>query len=418
MRVSARRVTQGLLVVGCLAGMTTYLLTPFERPDQLMLATDVYYHAVTSFLDGGPLYGTHPAGRSGYTFLYPPITILAFLPHVLLGSSVAGYVFQTVLNVGATFGTGVIILRGLERRSVDVTHIDRWLIGAFLIVSTYVAIQFINGQVNLWLALALAVGFDAIDRGEGRRAGIAFAVAALFKVFPAIVGLWLLRLRAWRAIGAALVTGLAGLVLGVLLFGPDLTITYLTDVLLARFEGETYDGQPAPDDSVGGIHRQLAAMWPGGAALHTLAGLVIIGGLLAGGMAGATKHVERDAGALAVIVSVLLFLPVQPLYFPFIAFPLFMLLYADLAVLPRRLLLAGTLLTIVHVEQRAVELTLEVLPFPATIAGWIESTSGAIFTVILPPTLGLWILLLATIAIQFTSPELSERRTSPATLPV
>ena len=414
---SVHRTTRILLLVGCFAGLTTYVMTPLERPDQVMLATDVYRHAVAAFLEGGALYENPPPERPGYNYLYPPITVLAFIPHAIVGSLTTAFLFQTLLNILAALGTGLLIFRALERRDLAVTQVDLALIWAFLLLSTYGAIQFLNGQINLWLALALAIGFDAMDRDRERVVGIAFAVAALFKVFPAIVGLWLLRLRAYRAIGAAIATGLGGLLLGALVFGPELTVTYLSDVLLGRFEGATYDGRPAPDDSVDGIHRQLAAIWPDGTRFHSLVGLLVIGALLAGAMIDVRDRVNRDAAALATIVAILLYLPVQPLYFPLITFPLFMLLYTDLPVIPRRLLVLGTLLTFVHIQQEAVEMWFVWVPAPAWFTTPVESASAGLFTVILPPTLGLWIMLLACVAIQLEALDVPERRTAPTTIP-
>lgn len=407
------RTTRILLVLGCVAGVTTYVFTPIERPDQVMLATDVYRHAVGAFIDGSALYENPPPDRPGYNYLYPPITVIAFIPHAVVGSLVVAFAIQTALNLLAALGTGYVIFRGLERRDLPVTSFDLGLVCAFLVLSTYGAIQFLNGQINLWLAFALAIGFDAMDRDRARVAGVAFAIAALFKVFPAILGLWLLRLRAWPAVIAAVATGVGGLVLGAILFGPELTVTYLGDVLLGRFEGATYDGRPSPDDSVDGIHRQLAALWPAGAMFHSIVGLIVVGALLAGSMIDVTDRINRDAAALATVVAVLLYLPVQPLYFPLIAFPLLMLLYSEVTTWARRLLVGGTLLTFVHIQQQAVDMWLTWVPLPEVVAGAIESSTAALFTVILPPTLGLWLMLLACVAIQLEAPDVPQQRHAP-----
>lgn len=417
MAASDRRVTRALLVFGCLAGVTTYVMTPLERPEQLMLATDVYRTATVAFFESGSLYDTHPPDRGGYYYLYPPITVLVFVPHLLAGSTFAAFLLQTVLNLAAATGTAILIHRGLTRRDIPVTRVDLLLIALFLTLSTYGAIQFINGQINLWLAFALAVGFDLMDRNRTRQAGLAFAIAALFKVFPAIIGIWLLRLRAWGAVTAAVATGIGGLLLGALLFGPELTVTYLTDVLVARFEGSTYDEPPAPGDSVDGVHRQLAALWPATIAYHSVLGLFIIGGLLMAAMWRIDDRIERDAAALATVVAILLYLPIQPLYFPLISFPLLMLLYRDLAPLARHLLVIGTFLTLIHIEQDAVEISLALLSVPDTLADPLLDVTATIFTIILPPTLGLWILLVACVAIQFDAPDVPPRQPTPTTLP-
>ena len=404
------RSTRILLVLGCLAGLSVYLLTPFEQPEQLTLATDVYYHATSSFLDGGDLYWNHPPDRSGYNFLYPPITVLVFIPHVLTGSATGAYLLQTVLNIGAVLGTTIVIIRALERRNIAVTVVDSVLVGLLLIASSYGAIQIINGQVNLWLAFALAIGFDALDRDRHRLTGLAFAVAALFKVFPAILGLWLLRLRAWRAVGAAIATGVAGLVVGMVLFGPELTVSYFVDVLFARFGDSTYEGQPAPTDNVDGIHRHLAALWPTGEPYYTAVAFLVIGSLLTSTYLHIETRFDRDVTALATMTAILLFLPLQPLYFPLITFPLCMLLFRTHEPPIKWAFLIGTFLTFIHIDLQAIDLWLSVIPTPTIIADALVRLATALFTVILPPTIGLWILFLTCVWIQVAS--LRERQTS------
>lgn len=411
--VPSRKRIWSLLLFGCLAGLSTYLFTPLEQPDQLFLASDVYRHTASSWLAGGEVYGVHPPDRPGYAFLYPPIALLVFLPHAIVGSSLAAFSIQTLLNIGAAIGTAVVLYRGLARREVAVTRADLGILTAFMLLSSYSAIQFMNGQINLWLALAIALGFDAIDRERQTIAGVAFAVAALFKVFPAILGLWLLRLRAWKAVAAAIATGLGGLVLGAVLLGPELTMTYFTDVLIGRFEGSTYEGQPTPEDNVDGMHRQLAVLWPAGQVYHTLIALVVLGPLVAISLRETSSPLQRDVAGLAVLIGILLFLPLQPLYFPLIVFPVCMLLYTLSPGYERWLLVGGTLLTFLHLDQESILLGLDLVPVPEALAAPLLSVTEVFFTLILPPTLGLWILLFACVLIQLPTPAFVDRQSSP-----
>ena len=390
-----------LLVFGCLNGISIYAVTPLAAPDQLMLATDVYRHAAGLVLEGQGIYHEHPPDRPGYTFLYPPLVIVLFLPHALIDSGVGAFAFHTALNVLAALATAALVLRMLERRAVVLEDIDRALIVVFFLVSSYSAIQFINGQVNLWLALAFAVALNAVDRRRMELAGVAFALAALVKVFPAIMGVWLLRIRAWRAVAAAMLVGLTGLLLGTALFGIDLTQTYLLDVLLGRFEGSTYDGRPDATDSVDGIHRQLAVIWPAGTAYHTVIGLVVVTSLLVGGLARVDTVLERDTAALATITAVLLFLPVQPLYFPLIGVPLLLLLYRIPPGRHRVVLIIGTALTMVHLDLESAVFGLELVPVPSMISAPLINALDVIFTFVLPPTLGIWFLLVGCVLVQW-----------------
>lgn len=410
---SPQRTARMILILGCLTGISTYIVTPMEQPEQLMLASDVYFHATQSWMAGDGLYGVYPSDRPGYAFLYPPIAVLLFIPHALLDSALGAYFLQTLLNIGAALGTAFIIFRALSRRDVPVNHLDLVILSVFMLLSSYSAIQFMNGQVNLWLAFAIALGFDAMDRRRPGIVGAVFALAALLKVFPAILGIWLLRIRAYRAVAVALGTGIGGLLLGAILLGPELTITYLGDVLLGRFEGSTYDEQPTPTDNVDGIHRQLAVIWPTGGASHTVIALAIIGPLLALSMLQVDTPLRRDVAGLGVLVSILLFLPLQPLYFPLIVFPLCMLLYTLRARRERILLLVGTVLTFFHLDLESVLLGLRYIPVPDPLASALIELSATVFTFILPPTLGLWILLITCVLIQLPDLKLEGMRTAP-----
>lgn len=410
------RTVRLVLVAGIIAGLSTYLVTPMERPSQIALASDVYRTAASAALAGEGLYGIYPEERTGYGFLYPPIAVIAFLPHALVPSPAAAFALQTVLNLVAAVGTAVVCVRALKRREIPITRVDHGLLVGFMILSSYSAIQFMNGQINLWLAFALAIGFDAIDRDDGRIAGVAFALAALFKVFPAIVGLWLLRLRAIPAVAAAVVTGIAGLAVGAVLLGPELTLAFFQDVLLGRFEGSTYDGRPDPTDNVDGVHRQLAVIWPDAGTAQTLIGLGIVGSLVAMSLARVESTVERDVAALGTIVGVLLFLPLQPLYFPLITFPLVMLLYTLPSRPERWVVIGATVLTFLHLDQDSVLLGLGWLPLPAGATEAIAGGTAQLFTFVLPPTLGLWLLLIACAMLQLR-PRVTPIRVAPAGAP-
>ncbi len=400
-----RRVIWLLLGIGCLSGLSTYLVTPLEQPDQLMLASDVYRHAVRSWLTGDGLYGLSPAGRDGYTYLYPPVTVPVFLPHAIVPSGIAAYGLQVLGNIAAALAIVCLLVRGLHRRNVDVGRVDGIALVAFMLLSSYSAIQLLNGQITLWLGLAVAAGLHWLDRDQGRLAGLAFAIAALFKVFPAVLGLLLVRRRTWRGVWTAVAAGLAGLVLGAVLLGPGLTETYLLEVLPGRFSGSTYAGRPDPTDNVDGIHRQLAALHPGtDDLLRTILAVVLIAPLTGLSLRRVDTPVGRDAAALGIVVSILLFLPLQPLYFPLLVFPLVMLLYTVPPGPERSLLLLGTLLSLVHVDQESLVLTFDVLDAPESLVAAVVAMTEPLFTFILPPTLGLWLMLLACGLIQISSP--------------
>ena len=415
-----------VLLVGILAGLGNVVLVPFANPSQFMLASDVYLYAADAWLAGESIYETAPPDRPGYHYLYPPITILGFLPHALLGSELASFAIQTLLNLGFGIALAAVIWRALARRTVAITTTDRVLLVGFVLLSAHSAITLLNGQVTIPLAFALAVGFDALDRQrestaeptgksssthDGTRssrvglhretlAGVAFALAALLKVFPALVGLWLLRLRAWRGVVAALVTGLGGLALGAVLLGPDLTVTYLEDVLLARYEEESFAGRPDPMDSTDGVQRQLAALGVGSPI-----GTVLAVAILAPAVLALYRRIDTDtrrqAALLGTLVATLLFFPLQPLYFPLLAFPLVLLLYLLPPGHPRTILVIGTLVSFLRPSYDMVAEFVVGLPVPEGVETVLLTATEALFTFVLLPTVGLWLLLVACLFVHY-----------------
>lgn len=395
------RTARATLALGIMAGIAGLVLTPLVKPEQVMLASDVYLHAANAARTGDNFYQVTPPHRPGYRYLYPPVVVFVFYPHALLGTQFASFVLQTILNLLAGAGTAIILWRALRHRGSPIDRIDAGLLVSFVLVSSYGAIHLLNGQTTIWLGFAFAVGFYALDTHRQHLAGMAFAAAALIKVFPAAIGLWLIRQRAWRALAAAIATGVAGILLGLAALGPDVTIAYFNEVLAGRYERHSFSDPPTPDHSIDGIQRQLAAIGVRPPYL-TVTAFVILAPLLLVLYRRVDTDARRQATILGTIITVLLFLPLQPLYFPLLLYPLVVLLYQLPSGRSRHVLLAGTLVTFVHVGFEVVEFGLVLLPVPGALHTVILGVTGGVFTFILPPTLGLWLLLLACLIIHTT----------------
>ncbi|GAB3680059.1 glycosyltransferase family 87 protein [Salinarchaeum chitinilyticum] len=426
-RDGLRRSTRTLLVLGILGGLNSASLLVLEQPEQLSLASDVYFHAATAVLDGGDLYSTTPPGLPGYRYIYPPIVIALFVPHALLGSETAAFAFQTVLNVGAGIGIAAVLVRALGRRGVALGRGDRLLLVAFTLLSSWAANQLVMGQVNLWLAIAIALGIDWLDaewfeqaeRGNGDRAdpssagersaeqtrrfdrstlaGVAFALAALVKLFPATLGCWLLRTRRYRAVAAAIATGLGGLALGVLVFGPDLTIEYLGEVLIERFEGQTFEGTPDPERNHTTVRRMLAAAFGGSSSIVTPLAFALVVPPVAYCYRDVSTDRRRLTAVLATLVGTLLVMPLQPLYFSFLFLPVVVLAATHERGRSRKLLFAGTLLAFTFTGPKTVEAMAG--PLPDSLETPLVEFARSLFSVILPPTAGMWLLLAACVLV-------------------
>lgn len=393
-----RRPVRATLAFTIVVGAVYLVAVPLVRPDQVAVATDVYYHATTAVLAGGDPYAVTPPGRPSFYYIYPPLVLLGFVPHVLTGSPLGAYLLQTLLNLVTAGALAVVVIRALSEAGVDLARRDRLLLGGVAVASVHSIPVLVMGQVNLQLALAIAVGAQLLVRDREGVAGVAFGLAASVKLFPAVVGVWLLGRRSWRATGAAIITGLATIVAGLLVFGLDHTRTFFTDVLPAERQSEAFVGGLDPSAMFVTVRRPLAALLPGlsADALAVLALAVLVPSVLA-----SSRDLRSETGRLVALLAILLatlaYLPLEPFYYALLYYPLLVLLYRLEPGRVRRLFLAGTVALSLIVSYPAVEGLLAMAPLSAGTAATLDSAARAVFSVVQPPLFGVALLLAACV---------------------
>lgn len=392
-----RRLVRALLGVGIGLGAWNLVVLPLLNPEQLGLAVRVYTVAAEAALAGEPFYELAPAGLPGYYYIYPPAIMLAFLPYGLLGDYWLALVVQTAVSVAVGLGLARLLVGLIEAAEVELGRLDYGLLGGFCVLSTYTAPTLVNGQVNLVLGFLIGAGLIAAERGRATAGGFALGLAGTVKLFPAIIGVYLLRRRQWRAAAAAIATGLGLLAFGLLVFGVDASVTYVTRVLPSEVQTGALAADPLAYDYQT-VRRQLAALVPW---LPT-AWIPAVGALVVAPLVAATyRHVEtaldRWFAVLATLVGALLILPFEPLYYPIFLFPLLPLLYVVPAGRARTLLLVGTALTLLGMTPSSLESSVEM----GLLSGPLRDLTAAMFRVILPGTLGMWLMLGAALTWQW-----------------
>jgi hypothetical protein len=395
-----------VLLTGVLFGLG-YLAYTFATPArEVALDFEVYYYAARTVLGGGPLYGVSPVGVDYLVYAYPPLTVLAFLPLTLFPPGVA-YLLFTVPTVGAGVVAAHLLLGYLDRHGRRLGRVDRLLVYAFCPLSVHAMPSNVFGQLNLPLALAFVAGFAWLDRaadadttgsgstGDGSRwealAGVAFGLAAFVKAFPALVGLWLLRRRAWRAVAAATLTGLTGLGLGLVVFGPETTLAYVTEALLPRAGDDAFAGGLDPAADYVTVRRPLSVLFPGwGSPALTAAAFAVVAPVV-----GAVyvrfdpRTVEgRLVGAYATVAGMLAFLPSFPVYQVLLYFPVVPLLFV-LEGRAYRTFLVGAMLWNLSVRFGDVRAGFEVVG----VVGGAEALRP-VFTLVTPSLVGLGVMFL------------------------
>jgi alpha-1,2-mannosyltransferase len=183
-----------------------------------------YWTAAQHLLDGQPIYSAAqlsgpyaPQGQDG--FLYPPPFAALAIPLVWLapqGAMVAEWIWS---------GLGLIVVvavtlalhrsERLDERFPVLRGRGRWLLVAGAVTFPPVIGELSIGNVHLVLLGLFTLAWLGIRRGDGvgdAMAGMGLGFAAVIKVFPAGLLLWLLVTRRFRA-AAAMVLAAAGVAL-------------------------------------------------------------------------------------------------------------------------------------------------------------------------------------------------------------
>jgi hypothetical protein len=183
-----------------------------------------YWTAASHLLHGQPIYSQAqlsgpyaPQGQDG--FLYPPPFAALVIPLVWLapqGAQVAEWIWSAI---GALIVVGVALAlwrsERLGERYPLLRGNGRWLLVVGALTFPPVVGELSIGNVHLLLLGLFALAWLGIRRGSARddwTAGVALGVAAVIKVFPGVLLLWLLLTRRFRA-AVAMVVGVAAFAL-------------------------------------------------------------------------------------------------------------------------------------------------------------------------------------------------------------
>lgn len=340
-----------------------------------------YHYAVERARAGKTFYDVAPPDTYEWAvYLYPPGTLPGFYPFSLLEWT-TGYAVMTGLSVLAAGIATWLLVDYVESLGPDLGWIDLGLVFVAFLFSTHAFGTVYYGNINILLALSIVTGFWALGRDRESLAGVSFGLAGFFKLFPALVGLWLLRVRELRAVGAAIVTGLAGIVFGLLVYGLDTTRYFFTEVLSGRSEAEQFvGGYPVEGKYYLTIQQPVShlvsTIWPSAPYLAILgASMLVCLGILAYFYRDLTTELDRQMAIFATLAVMVIVLPSLRWYLLFLFLPLVALLYLWQDGRARYAFMAGGVLFSVTVSTEDVVDFLEGTPeFVETLAYPIGST--------------------------------------------
>lgn len=346
-----------------------------------------YYAAASAALAGDPFVGVD-TGIRGVTYVYPPPSVFAFLPLAPVGNWLVAFALQSVLNVAAALGVAALVVHTVERRQDRLRPSDRLLIAACCVGSAPVIAALGLGQVDTLVALALASAFLALESGRESIAGSLLGAAALVKLFPAALGVWLLYRRAWRALAAAVATGITGLVAGAAFFGVDAYRRFLT-VLATRSRLDAFAETVSPNFFAMSLSRPLSQLLPPVPPVtYVVASVLLVSPVLWRVTSGGSTLPDRLATFLAFLTAILVVSPASnTTYVLYLYFPALCLLYLDT---DRRqsLLLAGFAAVSFPIQPAQVSAALAAAGTPAPVQQSVSAVATSSLTVVSVPLLG------------------------------
>ncbi|MFC5972824.1 glycosyltransferase family 87 protein [Halomarina salina] len=355
-----------VLALGILVGLVPFARALFLEPWRFGYNYRVYHYTARAVLDGQPMYGVGYSAVDSFHYLYPPITVVGFAALSSLGE-LGGYLLHTAGTVAVGVALAWLVVRyvdgsprqggedsdGGSTPATDAarpTALDGALVAGYVLCSVHAMPSLLYGQVNVHITAALALGVVWLEHDRGWASGTAFALAAFLKVFPALVGVWLLRRRAWRGVVAAVATALAGFGLGLLAFGADTTREYVDEVLLGQTRSAAFVGGIGPDAAYTTLLRPVSVLVPSlDPALMSVLALLLVAPVVAVTYRRLETRLDRLVAVYVTFVGMLLVVPAYPIYYVYTFFPQVALCYL-LTGRARTLFLVGVAVTNVPLE--------------------------------------------------------------------
>jgi len=171
--------------------------------------------------------------NSGY--IYPAIFAAVLVPLTWIGNDLAVRIWLLLIQAAVVASVVIVYWRIGRPKRAEVLALVAVLSTFFPLINTMW-----TGAMNAILLLLLTAAWAGWSRGRDATSGVLVGVAALFKIFPVALLPYLAWRRDWRLVGAAMVTGVAGLLACLLVTGLGHNLYYFGDVLPHLAAGTGY----------------------------------------------------------------------------------------------------------------------------------------------------------------------------------
>jgi hypothetical protein len=192
---------------------------------ELPWTTNVYYRDFTEYYRPSYLLRQHINPYIGTNVGDTPSWLLCFEPLTLLAPLTA-YKLWFLINL-MTFAITLILLF----RHSALQEPDKWILAAFMVLYPPIAVNFWQGQSEVFLLFLLVLFIGELQRGRDLAAGIILAVASLLRAYP--VGLigYLVARRKWKATVYTGISCIAGMIVTTAFVGTKVVATYVQNVV-------------------------------------------------------------------------------------------------------------------------------------------------------------------------------------------
>ena len=324
-RADRRTRTRLVLLASIVAGLLTVLFYLLLRPSP-NITFGVFYAGAENAMTGQVVYET----RYGL-YVYTPVVLLFFYPFVWLFDFPTAVLAFRVFNVVWVAGYAALVA-GFVGSVADVERVDRLLVAGFVAGTVYPVTIVATANVGIIFGSLLGVGFVLLER-DRPSGGAVWALASLVKGFPALWGLYLLRVRRIRAVAAAVATGVGATLLGLALYGVDAYLRFFTVAAADRVRIQRFAGGNSPDNEAVTPIRPLSQLFPNvDPTVWTPVIVVVVVALTAAAyyLLSADDLTDRATLLLATVVAITFALPTsQDLDVYLVYAPLVVLLFRE-----------------------------------------------------------------------------------------
>jgi hypothetical protein len=188
----------------------------------------ILFRGARDWWRGGSMYNLVAVQENhfGHVFKVPPFYGMLFLPFVQQDGLMILF-WHRMLNSALLAATVLLCFRAFGVYVASALGVGLLMLFNMRPLADVIA----YGQVDILLLLLLVVAVAALQRGRDGLAGAAVALGTLFKLYPALLLVFFVLKRQWRALIGFVAAMLLCNGLAVILVGWDLHATYLFGVL-------------------------------------------------------------------------------------------------------------------------------------------------------------------------------------------